>query len=405
MILLSDLVRYAIKALTEKRFRAVLTIIGVAIGPLALVMMTSVVTGYTDFVEKQITGLGQNLIVVFPGETYELSENDINYFKSIEGVVDAKPFYSTQGVIKTPAGEKSVFIYAVDMNILFKALSSLKVKEGEIPSPYEVSEAVIGYWIAYDVTSGQKLFDVGDAISINIAEVLGAGRVRIKRVFVRVKGILEEYGGAPFLSPDHTIFLPLEAGRRLLGLKEWSGILILAEGPGYVDRITREIRNAYHETVSVVSFLEIARVVESITGAMEFITFATSLSAFAVAAAGIAATMMTSVIERTREIGVLKALGFTDGQVMSMILSEGIVISLIGASIGMGLGVIGAHILATRGFTIRGGVTLHIQAAPLITPELILRTLAITLLIGIVGSIFPAYRAAKIPPAVALRYE
>jgi len=138
---------------------------------------------------------------------------------------------------------------------------------------------------------------------------------------------------------------------------------------------------------------------------MSFITFATSLSAFAVAAVGIAATMINSVIERTREIGVLKALGFTDGQVMSLILSEGIVMSIIGGIIGIILGVIGANMLATRGFTIRGATELRIYAPPLITPDLIIRTFIITITIGILGGLFPAYRAAKIPPAVALRYE
>jgi putative ABC transport system permease protein len=140
---------------------------------------------------------------------------------------------------------------------------------------------------------------------------------------------------------------------------------------------------------------------------VNFISFAASLSAFAVAIAGVAATMITSVIERTREIGLLKSLGFTNLQVLLMILMESIVMSLIGGVIGMALGVVGAHILALRGFEIRAVATavMVIRAPPKITITNIGRATVLTMLIGVAGGIFPAYRASKIPPAVALRYE
>lgn len=400
-----DLMIYAIKALTERRLRAVLTIIGIAIGPLALVMMTSVISGYSNYVERQILGLGQNLVVLFPTRDYRFSQKDIDYIETLDGISDVRPFYSTQGVMKSPTGEKKVFIYAVDPDIILKTFSGLRIVEGAIPSPNEVTSAIIGYKIAYDPITGEKLFEVGDVIQITIAEVVEASKIKIKRLYVRVVGILNEYGGAPFLSPDNTIFLPYGAGKRVLGVDDWSGILVLAVSPVYVDYVAKQLRQAYRDAAEVISFVEIARVVSSVTAAMGFITFATSLSAFAVATVGIAATMITSVIERTREIGVLKALGFTDGQVMSLILSEGIVMSIIGGIIGIILGVIGANMLATRGFTIRGATELRIYAPPLITPELIIRTFIITIIIGILGGLFPAYRAAKIPPAVALRYE
>jgi putative ABC transport system permease protein len=117
--------------------------------------------------------------------------------------------------------------------------------------------------------------------------------------------------------------------------------------------------------------------------------------------------MITSVIERTREIGVLKALGFKDREVLLMILSESIVMSIIGGSIGIILGVVGAQVLASRGFVISISQqnTIVITAPPKITAFNILRATALTLLVGVVGGLFPAYRAARIPPAVALRYE
>ncbi len=404
-LLMADLLRYAVKALTERRLRALLTITGIAIGPLALVMMTSVVSGYTSYVEEQIMGLGQNLIVLFPQKEYRLSSKDIDFIKSIDGVEGVGAFYTTRGVIRSPHGEEEVTIYAVDMDLVFKAISGLDIMEGSKPSSSDTTAAIIGYKVAYDPVTGEKIYDIGDTIQVIVSEVVEAGKIKIKRVYVRVAAILEEYGGAMFLSPDSTIFLSLNAGRRLLDLDEWSGLLVLAKSPVYVDSITKKLRESYQDAARVISFIEIARIVNSVTAAMNFITFSTSLSAFAVATAGIAATMITSVIERTREIGVLKALGFTDRQVMALILCEGVIMSLIGCCIGITLGAIGANILASRGFTLRGVVEAKIYAPPSITPTLIIRTILITISIGIIGSLFPAYRASKIPPAVALRYE
>ncbi len=406
MVVITDILRYSYKVLTEKRFRAVLTIVGIAIGPLALVMMTSVVRGYASYVESQLLALGQNTIVVTASSGYTLTDKDLDFIRGIKGVADAQPFYMTQAIIQTVEGQERVWVYAIDTSILLKAIGNLQLEAGAFPAPNEVTMATIGHFVAYSEGTGRKLFDLGDAITLLIPQVEHGGKTSITRVVVRVEGILKEYGGAMFVSPDQGVFLPFEAGKRLLHMKQWTGIFIVAENPNYVAGIVSKIRNTYAEKVSVIAFQQIAKVVSSISAAMDFIAFSTSLSAFAVAVAGTAATMITSVIERTREIGVLKALGFTDGQVTAMILGEAIIMTLIGASIGITLGVAGAYALASKGLVISSGVSkIVIKAPPQITPENISMTLAITMVVGIIGGVFPAYRAAKIPPAVALRYE
>ncbi len=404
-MLLSDIVRFSIKALSEKRIRAVLTILGIAIGPFALVMIYGVTSGYSNYIIQQIRGLGQNLIVVMPREQYKLGEKDLDLLESIDGVVDTSPFYSTQGRVNLPGGEKDVFIYGVKYSFLFNAIPSLKIKYGHIPAETDLVKCVIGYDIAFDENGNQRV-GIGDAITVTVVKVLEAGRIETRRVVFIVAGILDKYGGAALLNPDNTIFISIESAERFLQAREWSGILLLAKDPSYVIPITDEIRELYDGSVSITSFYAIAQIASSITGAVNFMTFSASLAAFAVAVAGVAATMITSVIERTREIGVLKALGFTDGQVLVLILSEGILMSLIGGSIGITGGVIGAYIMASHGLIIRaGGSEIVINAPPDISPLLIGLTITLTVMIGILGSIFPAYRAAKIPPAVALRYE
>ena len=114
------------------------------------------------------------------------------------------------------------------------------------------------------------------------------------------------------------------------------------------------------------------------------------------------ATMFTSVVERTREIGVLKALGYTSLDVLTLILFEAVIISLLGGLFGISVGTIGAYILSSRSFHI-GNVV--ITATPAITLNLIGYSIGMAISTGIVGGFIPAYKASKVMPVEALRYE
>lgn len=399
--MLLDFIRLALKALTERRARAILTIIGISIGPLVLVMMSSVVRSYSDYIVERVTSLGQNAIAIFPRENHRLSEEDLNFIKSLEGVMRAEPFYSTQGLLKRGSEEIRVSIFAVEYNLIFEAIGSLKILEGDIPS--DALSAIVGKKIAFK-DGRERYFILDDVITIAIPRIEGDRIVGKRNMNVKIGAILEEYGGALIVDPDSTVFLSFEAGKKFLGMRDWSGIFALTSDPSYVKGVVSAIRGKYEDRLQVIAFSAIAEAISSVTGAINFINFSTSLSAFAVAVAGIAATMITSVMERTREIGVMKAIGYTNSQILLLILLESIVMSIIGGSIGITLGVIGAHMLSSRGLTI-GGLGLTFVLSPKITFELLAQTISLTISIGLIGGILPAYRASKIPPVVALRYE
>lgn len=402
--LLLDILRMSFKVLTEKKTRAILTIIGISLGPFALVMISSVIDGYGDYVISQVEGLGQNVIVLFPSTGYKFSESDLNTIRSLDGVKRAEPFYSIQGQVKVGSETRVVFIYAIPVEVVFESMRGLEILKGSIPSESEYLKALIGYKIAHS-DDNSVVYDVGDVVTVTFLKTTNS-RSEVRRVSVVVNAVLKEFGGAFILSPDTTILLPLQAGSRLLGLNEWSGIYVLVKSSDLVPQVLRELQEIYRGKADIISFQSIANIINSVIGAMNFISFAASLSAFAVAISGVAATMITSVVERIREIGVLKALGFKDSQVISMILAESIIMSIIGGVIGISLGIIGAHILASRGFELKmPAQSIIINAPPKITTLSILRAAGLTLLVGVIGGVFPAYRAAKIPPAVALRYE
>jgi len=400
-----DILRMAIKVLTERRTRAALTIAGIALGPFALVMISSVVDGYGEYIVSQVEGLGQNAIVLFPSGDYKFTESDLNNIRSMPGVKRAEPFYSIQGQVKVGSENKVVFVYAIPADLIFESMKGLEVEKGGIPSESEYLRALVGHKVAHS-DDGGVVYDIGDVVTITYLKPSG-GSSEVRRISVVVAGVMKEFGGAFILSPDTMVILPLEAGQKVLGLSSWSGIYILAESSDVVSDVVRELQSRYRGVADIISFQSIANIINSVVGAVNFISFAASLSAFAVAVAGVASTMITSVVERTREIGVLKALGFKDGEVLLMILAESIVMSIIGGLIGIILGIVGAQALASRGFVISISQqnTIVITAPPKVTSFNILRATALTLLIGVAGGLFPAYRAARIPPAVALRYE
>jgi len=400
-IIFLDFIRLSMRALSERKIRAALTIIGIAIGPLVLVMMSSVVRSYSDYIVERITSLGQNAIAVFPAENYRLDEEELNFIRSLPEVMRAEPFYSTQGLLKRGFEEIRVSIFAIDYALLFEAIGSLNINDGGIPN--EPLYAIIGRKVAFR-DSGEQYFALDDVMTVAVPRIEGEKIVGKRNINVRVGAILEEYGGALIVDPDSTIFLQPEAGRKLLGMRDWSGIFVLARDPSLVKGIVSLLRGKYEDRLQVIAFSAIAEAISSVTDAINFINFATSLSAFAVAVAGVAATMITSVMERTREIGVMKAIGYTSNQILALILLESIMMSLIGGSIGISIGAIGAHILSFRGLTI-GGIGLTLTLSPKITSDLIIQTLLLTIMIGLVGGALPAYRASKIPPVVALRYE
>ncbi|MEM4570759.1 MAG: FtsX-like permease family protein, partial [Desulfurococcaceae archaeon] len=199
-------------------------------------------------------------------------------------------------------------------------------------------------------------------------------------------------------------FIPIETVEKALGVKEWSGILVLAASPELVDAVVNGIKSTYGNNVDVISFIAIAKTVSNVVATVDFVVFAATTSSFAVAVAGVAASMITSVMERTREIGVMKAIGFRDKQVLVLILAEGVLISIIGYVMGSILGILGARLLAGSG-SLRIGELWEIRAEPRFTADLVARSAIMTTVVGILGALFPAYRAMRIPPAVALKYE
>jgi len=399
-----DILRFAFSVLSEKKIRAFLTIIGIAIGPASMVTIIGTTQGYSQTILAQLTSLGQNMIVVFPQRGYTVTETMISSVKGITGVTHAVPFYSKEGVLRRADGvNRGVVLYATELDVLFKTMTSLEFEDGTFPQKTATTSGVVGYEIVY-TKDGTKLYEIGDAITVKLP-ILQNDKLEYKTVALRISGSLKKYGSALVVNPDTTIFLSLNAGRGVLGLTQYTGLFVITKDTSYVDAVTSQIKDKYKDLVQVIAFQQIAKAISSVVETLNFLLFSLSISAFAVAITGTMATMFTSIIERTKEIGVLKALGFSSRNILVLILTEGVVMSIIGGTVGVALGMTGAYILSSSGSFGISGMGITITAQPAISLDLLLRSLVMAISVGTFGGLIPAYRASKVPPIVALRYE
>ncbi|MEM3692509.1 MAG: ABC transporter permease [Candidatus Bathyarchaeia archaeon] len=398
-----DVISLSLSILKERRIRAILTILGIMIGPAALVSIVGATRGYTNFISNQLTSLGQNTIVLFPSKGFEISQTDIDRLRRILGVAYITPFYQSMGEIRKPDGEEvRVQTYAIDLTVLMKAIGGLEVEEGIVPASRAYTSCLLGSELSISRRSGTKLYKVGSPITLRVPIIEGES-VKIKIASLRISGILKPYGTMMIVNPDRSIFLPLDSGPSVLGQKKYTGIFLVAGSPDRVEYIVSRIRELYGDYFEVISIKQIAKTVDNIMKILDVLLFSTSSISFAVAITGIMATMFTSVMERTREIGVMKAVGFTNFQILILILSESLIMGFIGGTAGVATGILGSYILTRRALMIIEGVS--IVANPIITPELVATAVLMSIAVGIAGGFLPAFRASRLSPVEALRYE
>jgi putative ABC transport system permease protein len=223
-----------------------------------------------------------------------------------------------------------------------------------------------------------------------------------------VKGILVPFGNVLFSNIDDTIFISLQSAQILFKTPYYTGFYVITNTPDDVPSVQEIIQNYYGANVRIIGASAILTSIQSITGQMTIFLGSIGAVSLFVAAVGITNTMFVSVMERTREIGVLKALGYRARQIMAIFLSEAVVTGIVGGILGTILGyalsfVIGGAMPLTAGARFFGGG--GAAAKPVFTPELLMFSLTFPILVSVLAGLYPAWRASKMNAVVALKYE
>ncbi|NTV28680.1 MAG: ATP-binding cassette domain-containing protein [Candidatus Omnitrophica bacterium] len=401
-----DYMRQAIFAMLAHKMRAFLSILGILIGVAAVIAMVAIGLGAQESIKTQLASLGSNLLMVRPGSSHSggvsLGAGAYTRFTFQDGSAIAKLSDSVSNVCPSVTGH---------IQLVYGGKNWSSQLEGVGPSYEEVRAAkpVAGrFFTAEEVTSRAKVALLGTTV---VKQLFGdddpvGQTLKINRVNFTVIGVLPSRGASPFRDQDDLVVIPVTTAMyRILGKQYIDSFYVQAIDPNATDQAQQEVQDAlakqHHLTAKeatdafqVRNMSDIKQAMESSTKTMGMLLGAIAAISLLVGGIGIMNIMLVSVTERTREIGLRKALGANNHDIMTQFLIESVLMSLIGGVAGILVG-IGASLLITwlAGWAVK------------VSLSSILIATAFSALVGLAFGLWPARQASSLNPIEALRYE
>ncbi|MFW9831604.1 MAG: ABC transporter permease [Candidatus Thorarchaeota archaeon] len=407
----------------QRKTRTALTTLGIVVGIMAVVSISALSGGFESQITTQLTqGLDMDILTVMPGGGLlggggltTLYMNDTILIENITGV-DATLGFSQTGttVYNETGGTLDTRLVGLNFTNLEAVYGHrLQFAEGGFPDPDSNESCMIGYL-------QDPIASIGDNITTKVFARIGSWIGFINVSFI-VSGVLEEVGSSGMLPFDRSVFVPLETYQSIFNSETIDMILVRITDPTQADAIADEIRAVFEDQVLVIVPTAIIETVIGVFDIIEIFLLAIASIALLVAGISILNIMLVSVMERTREIGIMKALGAKDRTILSQFISEAILLGIIGGMIGIivgwflayGMGLMlpmlfsngmasgfGGDMGGFGGFS--GGTFTLVPVLPLNT---IFIAFGFAILISVIFALYPARKAAKLDPVKALRYE
>ena len=395
----------AVNALLANKLRSLLTMLGIIIGVGAVIAMVSIGMGVRTSVADSFASLGSNMLIIMPGSTNHggvrgaagsrksLKYDDAKAIESkIKGIDYVSPTVSSSYQVVNGNLNWNTSVEGVTPELM--QIRALKVENGSFIS-------------ASDMNKRSRVAVIGPTVAANLfgAENPVGQNIRINNQPFKVIGITESKGQSIGQDQDDVIYIPLTtAQERMLAITHIHSVNIQVSSPEKMDQVQAEIENLLRQRHHIRAGMEDDVTVRNMTSLMESFTENTNMItlllgsiasiSLLVGGIGIMNIMMVSVTERTREIGIRKALGATSSNVLMQFMIESMVIGIVGGVIGIASG-----ILLSKAIGAFGGLTTTVDILP------VLVSFSFAVGIGLFFGIYPARKAARLDPIDALRYE
>jgi putative ABC transport system permease protein len=435
----------SLSAINERKVRSALTILMVLVGSSLLVAVGAFGAGFSDFFNKQFSNLAPNILFVSsvqregddtggpvggvappPSAKITLNAAVESRLRSIPYVEQVIPSYQSDISVESGAESKSFSLLSMDPTKLLVIAPSLDLTEGStLPSPADPTAILVAEDIAFPPGEATPFINLGQSVRLTYSFVepeTGEAKEESKSFVVR--GIIESTGNP---TVDNAVVIGLQPGDTLLQRAgKYDSLFVAADSADFVDLVEEEIRTIYGNDIGITTVQAILETIEEFTGGINSFLSSIAIISLVVGAVGIITTLYTSVVERIREIGTLKAIGARSITILGLFLIEAVLIGIIGATLGLGAGIGMGYMLVSsspgggtsdeeeNGATSPGSSggdtqtsTQEPQQAESFTPvflvEDMIRVWLISVGLSMVAGFYPAWKASRYLPVDALR--
>jgi putative ABC transport system permease protein len=386
---IKNTLKMAFKSILSNKMRTFLTMLGIIIGVFSVIVMVSIGQGATAQVTESVQGMGSNLLTLnIRDRSTKFDKDNLEDIEKLIGIDLASPNVSLNGTIKYGLdSQESMAISGVDED--YKEIQGQTVEFGRFISPIDVDYrnkvAVIGYETWENLFAG--LNPLQEEISINGEKY-------------KVVGVLSEKESTLMGSSNDIIIIPYTTAMRQFRTNTINTLTIQGESPELVDtaleNLEKYLLEIYEDedSYNIFNQEELLSTLDEITGTLTLMLAGIAGISLLVGGIGIMNIMLVTVSERTREIGIRKAIGARRSNILAQFLIESSVISSVGGIVGIILGMFVNKILSTS-----------LGISTVVNIQVILIAFGFSLIVGIFFGIYPANKASKLKPVDALRYE
>ena len=390
--------RIAFRALAANKARSLLTMLGVIIGVAAVILLVGIGTGVSDEVTGSLEGLGSNLLFVVPGQfeggiggggappgrRFTLDDVDL-IARRVEGASAVVPVFQAGATIK--AGNRSMRVVVAAGNEQGTEVFTSDLADGRHYRRGEVQAA--SRVVALGSRVARELFPNQDPLG---------KQVTLSGQRFTVVGYYESLGGGLGGDQDSQVYIPITTAQRLFNVNYVSTIVVKAADPDEIETVRRDVRRAllptFGDEFTVFSQEQTLGILSDLLGTLTYMLAGIAGISLLVGGIGIMNIMLVSVSERTREIGIRKAVGARTYDILSQFVIEAVALSVLGGIIGIAIGWGGALLLAQT-TPVPANVTLWAVAM----------SFFFAFGVGVFFGVYPAWKASQLDPIDALRYE